>query len=425
MKPNAVFVINYFHPDYASTGQILTDLCKYLQNDFNITVIAELPPMMRNSQDTSKYQYDRLENINIIRIRLPQVDKGNKLSRLRYIVSYFFSALYILLKQKKIDFIYTISQPPILGGLIGSIGKILKRTKHIYNVQDFNPEQIEAVGFNKNKLLIEGAKWLDKLNCRISDHVIIVGHDMQDTLSHRFNNRNVPANSVIHNWTDEKDITPLDKSHPEVAKFLGELNLTDKFVVMYSGNLGLYYDLENLIRFTDQFEECEDLVFLFIGEGAVKNKMMEHVTQYRIQQVEFIGFQDKSRIKYSLNAADLHLVVNQKGIKGVSVPSKIYGVMAAGKPVLGVLEEESEAHRLVKASGCGELVEPQQYEEFVQAIKKMYFMDRAQLKDMGLQGRVYLDQHLQRETAMEKYRYVLSNISSIHNSRQEGAELNL
>ncbi|WP_211749198.1 glycosyltransferase family 4 protein [Paenibacillus sp. Marseille-Q4541] len=425
MKPNIVFVINYFHPDYASTGQILTDLCMHLQHDFNITVIAELPPSMKDNNNRKKFHYDELEKIKIIRIQLPEVDKTSKLSRLRYIASYFFNAVYILLKQRDMQFIYTISQPPVLGGLIGSIGKILRGSKHIYNIQDFNPEQAEAVGYNKSKLLVGVARWVDKMNCRLADHVITVGYDMRETLERRFKNRNVPSNSVINNWTDEKDIVPLDKTHPEVSQFLDENDLQDKFIVMYSGNLGLYYDLENLIKFTERFKECPDLMFVFIGEGAVKHKMMSFVKEQQITQVKFLGFQDKSRIKYSLNAADIHLVVNQKGIKGVSVPSKIYGVMAAGKPVFGVLEDGSEAFRLVEESKCGVLVEPQQYDEFVEKVKQMYFMKNSELFEMGMRGRSYLDQNLRREVAMDKYRTLLHSLTSEPNAKQKGVEMNL
>lgn len=411
MKPNIVFVINYFHPDYASTGQLLTELCLHLQHEFNITVIAELPRSME-AGSKQRYSYDQLENIRIIRIRLPEVNKRNKASRLRYIATYFFYAVFMLLRQKNTDFIYTISQPPILGGLIGTIGKLLKRAKHIYNIQDFNPEQAEAVGFNKSKWLLGAARWMDTQNCKIADHIITVGYDMKDTLEKRFAYHNVTSNTVIHNWTDEEDIVPLPKTHPKVAEFLADHGLKGKFIVMYSGNLGLYYDLENLITMTEQFKGFKDLVFLFIGEGAVKAQMQQYVEEHKITQVTFLSFQPKENLKYSLNAADIHLVVNQKGIKGVSVPSKIYGVMAAGKPVLGVLEQGSEAHRLIEDSECGLLVEPQQYDEFVTRLKTMYFMDRNNLKASGLNGRAYLERHLKRETAMGKYRDLLQKLSS-------------
>lgn len=101
MKPKIVFVINYFYPDYASTGQLLTELCLYLQHDFDITVIAECPPGYGGEAAAKgRYITDHLENIKVIRIRLPEVDKQSKFSRIKYISTYFFYATYLLLKQK-------------------------------------------------------------------------------------------------------------------------------------------------------------------------------------------------------------------------------------------------------------------------------------------------------------------------------------
>jgi len=294
-----------------------------------------------------------------------------------------------------------------LGGLIGTLRKLTKRAKHIYNIQDFNPEQAEAVGFSKNKQLFRAARWMDTLNCKYADHIITVGQDMQQTLLRRFADRKVTENTVINNWTNEQDIIPLSKQHPRVAEFIESNGWQDKFIVMYSGNLGLYYDLENVIKITKEFKDHKDLVFVFIGEGAVKKQMQQFVEENHLQQVYFLPYQPIENIKYSLNAADVHMVVNQKGIKGVSVPSKIYGVMAAGKPVFGVLEKGSEAHRLIEESRCGVVSEPQDYEEAIRNLRDMYEMDRQELAAAGMRGRSYLEEHLRRETSLEKYRNLL------------------
>ncbi|OXM13114.1 glycosyltransferase family 4 protein [Paenibacillus herberti] len=412
-KPHIVFVINYFYPDYASTGQLLTELCLHLQHDFWITVIAAQPGYAGEKSETKdepRYTEDSLEGIRILRIRLPEVDKRSKSSRLRYITSYFFHAVRLLLRQRKVDFVYTISQPPVLGGLIGTVGKLALRSKHIYNIQDFNPEQAQAARFMDQALVHKAALMVDKLNCRLSDHVILVGQDMKETLEKRFGGRNVPAHSVINNWTDEEEIVPLRREDPGVAAFLKKHDLEDKFVVMYSGNIGLYYDLENLIRIAPQFREMPDLKFVFIGEGAVKVQMEQFVSEQKLDNVLFLPYQPKDQLRYSLNAADVHLVVNQKGIKGVSVPSKIYGVMAAGKAVMGVLEEGSEAHRLIVESGCGNTSEPQRYGDAVQQLKALYNLGRDGLAQRGLQGRDYLERHLRRSLSLEKYRQLLLSL---------------
>ncbi|WP_145135909.1 glycosyltransferase family 4 protein [Paenibacillus sp. Y412MC10] len=409
MKRNIVFVINYFYPDYASTGQLLTELCLHIQHDFNITVIAaETEENAEPKKEKRRFTHDRLENIDIIRIKLPELNKRSKQSRLKYILTYFFYSILLILRLKRVHLIYTISTPPIVGGLIGTIGKYSKRAKHIYNIQDFNPEQAEAIGYMNNKLIFKLARWVDTVNCKCADHIITVGKDMQQTLVDRFKNSAVTDNTVINNWTDEKDIVPLPKDHPKVADFIETHGWKDKFIVMYSGNLGLYYDLENLIDITSAFKEQNDIVFVFIGDGAVKNEMQQKAKEN--PNVFFLPFQPKSDIKFTLNAADIHLVVNQKGIKGVSVPSKIYGVMAAGKPILGVLERGSEAAMLIENSRCGTVVEPQNYDEVIKQIYYFYNLRNHELTSRGLQGRTYLDNNLRRDISLDKYRNLLLSV---------------
>lgn len=411
-KKKITFVINYFYPDLAATSQLMTELTGRLQNDFDITVIAAQPGYAGENHDSKKlFEVDYLESIKVVRIKLPEVNKNSKISRMKYISSYFLLANIALLKEKETDVIFTISQPPVLGGLIGTIGKLLKRSRHIYSVHDFNPEQAAAVAYTNNQAVFKIAKAVDKLNCSYADQVLLVGEDMAETLRGRFTGQQVPSHTVISNWTDEHAIVPLEKDEPAIREFLETHGLVDKFIVMYSGNLGLYYDLENLIHVSKQFVDQPDIVFLFIGEGAVKQRIQEYAAENELENVKFLPYQPKEFLKYSLNAADVHLVVNQKGIKGVSVPSKIYGVMAAGKPVLGVLEEGSEVQRLIFESGAGVVIEPQNYQGVVHAISYLRSLDPDELKAMGLKGRAYLEKNLTRDTSINKYRDVLQSVA--------------
>ncbi|WP_085522671.1 glycosyltransferase family 4 protein [Tuberibacillus sp. Marseille-P3662] len=410
MQKHITFIINYFYPDLASTGQLMTDLCTELQNDFEITVIAAQPNYAgENVSSKPLFEKDKLENMDVIRIRLPEVNKNSKLSRLKYILAYFFLALIALLKVKKLNAIYTISQPPVLGGLIGTLGKFFKRSKHIYNIQDFNPEQAAAISYSSG-FLVKLAKSIDKMNCKLSDQVIVVGNDMAETLKGRFKNCNVPDHTVINNWTDDKNIIPLDKEEQQIKEFVETYNLRNKTVIMYSGNIGLFYDLENIIKITTDYKDNENLVFLFIGEGAMKSHIKEFVAKNNIRNVLFLPYQPKDFIKYSLNVADIHLVVNQKGIKGVSVPSKIYGVMAAGKPILGVLEDGSEASNLINESNCGVVVEPQNYDGIKKEIDRFLDLSEVERIALGENGRKYLEQHLRKEVSINKYRDTLKSV---------------
>ena len=413
-KKKLLVYAHYYYPDVASTGQILKELCEGMKDTFDITVICVVPSysgVIDEKYKTQRIYNEEINGINVIRVRVPEFQKSNKLSRIKNLLSYFFNSLLATLKLEKHDYIFTISQPPILGGLLGVLGKWIKGGKLIYNIQDFNPEQTMAVGYSKNKLLLSSVMMVDKFNCKKSDEVIVVGRDMQETLKNRFNNKKVPKNTFINNWIDEKEIYPLEQNHPKIVAFKKKYNLQDKFIIMYSGNIGLYYDLENIIKVIGKFNGIDDVVFVFVGDGTVKNKIENYVKENKLSNVTFIPYQDKADLVYSLNAADIHWVVNSKGIKGVSVPSKLYGVMAAGKPVLGVLDKGSEARLIVDECNCGLCTEPGNYDEIY---KKIDFIlnNKEEIKRLGINGRNYLESNLTKDVSINKYKNTIVSLDS-------------
>lgn len=414
MKKKLLIYAHYFYPDVASTGQILAELAEGMIDAFDITVICVVPSysgVIEEKYKSKRIYIEEYKGIKIVRVRVPEFEKSNKISRIKNLLAYFFNSLIATTKIEKQDYIYTISQPPILGGVLGVLGKWIKGGKLIYNIQDFNPEQTIAVGYAKNKLLLNTVMAVDKFSCKNSDKVIVVGRDMQETLKNRFNNKKVPSNVFINNWINEREIYPLDQNHPKIIAFKEKYNLKDKFIIMYSGNIGLYYDLENIIKVIGEFKDREDVVFAFIGDGTVKSKIEEYVTDNKLNNVTFIPYQDKADLIYSLNAADIHWVVNAKGIKGVSVPSKLYGVMAAGKPVLGVLDEGSEARLIVEECNCGVCIEPGNYKEISRNIE--YILNNKELiKSLGQNGRKYLEVNLTKDVSINKYKETILSLDN-------------
>ena len=404
-KKKLLVYAHYYHPDVASTGQILKELCEGMVDEFDITVICAVPSYSGKIADeytTDKYYHENIDGVKVVRVRVPAFTKDNKKSRIKNLVSYFFGAVGATWKTGKQDYIFTISQPPILGGVLGVIGKFFKGGKLIYNIQDFNPEQTLAVGYSKNKLILNVAMVIDKFSCRQADKVIVVGRDMQETLSNRFNNKNVPCNVFINNWINEKEIYPLPEDNEKVTAFKKRYDLDNKTVIMYSGNIGLYYDLENLIKVVGRFKDRDDVVFSFVGDGSKKKDIEAYVNEQELKNVQFIPYQDKEDLIYSLNAGDVHWVVNAKGIKGVSVPSKLYGVMAAGKTVFGVLEEGSEARLIIEDCKCGVCIEPGKYDLIFQELTNV--IDNIdEYKRLGFKGKQYVDKYIKKDVAIEKY----------------------
>jgi len=420
-KKRVLIFAHYYYPDVASTGQILQDLAEGIRREFDVTVICTVPSYEGKVAEEYKHRkgcfVENINGVRVIRVPVCEFTKTNKLSRVRNILSYFAGAIKVCRKCGHQDYIFTISQPPIMGGILGVIAKYLKGAKLIYNIQDYNPEQIIAVDYLHFKPLLKLMLMFDKFSCRKSDLVITVGRDLVDTLKNRFGNRNVPNHTMINNWIDEESIYPLPADNAEVKNFRQMCKLEDAFVIMYSGNIGLYYDLENLIKVIGEFDTAKTpdgrrVVFAFVGGGTLLNKLTSYVVQNKITNVYFLPYQDKDKLIYSLNSADVHWCVNAEGIKGVSCPSKFYGIAACAKPVLGVLEEGTEIRAIIEETGCGKVCAPGDYDGVRENIR--WFIDHAdnasELEKMGRDGYDYLIHHMTKNISIKKYIDAIKNI---------------
>lgn len=418
-KKRILMYAHYYVPDVASTGQILKELAEGMKDKFDITIICVVPSysgVIDEKYKKKKYYKENINGINIIRVRVPEFSKADKKSRVKNILAYFFRAIYATLKAGKQDYVFSISQPPVLGGLLGVIGKFMKRAKFIYNIQDFNPEQVMAVNYSKNKTILKLMMFFDKFSCRRANKVIVVGRDMAETLKNRFKNKKVPQYAVINNWIDENEIYPLEPSNENVLKFKNKYGLDDKYIIMYSGNIGLYYDLENIIKVIEKFpkgtktKSGKDVVFAFVGAGTVLDTLVEYKQKHNMENVVFIPYQDKADLIYSLNAGDVHWCVNAKGIKGVSCPSKYYGIASCQKPVLGVLEKGSEIRCIIDETNSGLCAEPEDYNAIEKNIQ--WFIDNAGsdvIKNMAESGHNNLMKNLTRKVSINKYKDEILN----------------
>ena len=413
-KKNILIFAHYYHPDIASTGQLLKDMAEGMTEKFNVTVICAVPSYsgtISEKYSTQKYYFEELNGVKIIRVKVPPFTKANKLSRVKNIVAYYFNALGACRRAGSQDYIFALSQPPILGGMLGVAAKRMKRAKLIYCIQDFNPEQIIAVKYVGIPAVLKAAMALDKRSCRKSDLVVTVGRDLVETLERRFSGSKVPRHIMINNWIEEKKIYPLSFEDGRVNAFREQYGLKDKFVIMYSGNMGLYYDLEGLIKVMERFSaenlktpDGREVIFAMVGDGTICNQLKEYATEHEIKNMVFAPYQAKQDIIYSLNAADVHWCVSAKGIKGVSCPSKAYGIMAVAKPAIGVLEEGSEIRGIIEDSGCGKCCEPGDYDA-VSDILKWYITNAGtgELERMGEAGRKYLEEKLSEQASVNKY----------------------
>ncbi len=410
-----LLITHLFYPEVASTAQIYTDMAKYLSNYYDVTVICSVPCYVGKIDDKykgKKYFEENLDNIKSIRVSVEEYEKGKKITRINHILSFLKNSkkiIKMLKKKNKYDCIFATSQPPFIGGLLGQYAKKKLHIPMIYNIQDFQPEQTIAVGYVKSKLILGICKKIDKKSCKKSDMIITVGSDMQDTLNNRFNNKNVPNNIVINNWIDEKALYPLDKANDRIKEFRKEYGLDNKFVIMYSGNIGLYYDLENIMNEIVKFKDNDNIRFAFVGDGSVKSNLEKIVSDNECKNVIFIPYQKKEDLIYSLNSADVHIVCNAKGIKGVSVPSKIYGILASNVPCIGILEKDSTAYNIIKESDCGEVVEPGDYNNIYELFKKVISEKEIYVNNHNT-GYKYLMNNFTMDISLNKYKEAIDKL---------------
>jgi glycosyltransferase involved in cell wall biosynthesis len=170
---------------------------------------------------------------------------------------------------------------------------------------------------------------------------------------------------VIHNWADGERIQPVPrKDHP----LLREWNLAGKFVVQYSGNIGLFHEIETVIAAAEQLRDREDIAFLFIGEGGQLPRLRQRAKDENLSNIVFQPFQPRERLPLSLTACDAAVVSLKEEATGCCVPSKLYGVLAAGRPVLAVANEKTETARTITRGQCGAVVAPGDSEKLKETI---------------------------------------------------------
>ncbi len=214
-----------------------------------------------------------------------------------------------------------------------------------------------------------------------ADRVVVLGDDMRRRVLAK-GYQHPERIHVIPNWVDTTRIRP----QTGVNQFREEHQLSGCFVAMFSGNLGLSQRLENVLTVAGQFADNDNVRFLFVGEGAAKASLMEQAKAQKLVNTLFLPYQPKESLSVSLSAADVHLVPLQAGVAGLIVPSKVYGIMAAGRPLITAIEEDSHPAQIVREYQCGLRVDPDSPAELRKAIA--WAIDHPEeLREMGQRGR--------------------------------------
>ena len=296
-----------------------------------------------------------------------------------------------------------MTDPPI----VGDVGVIVGRRFGVPVLvisQDVFPEIATELGRLGNPAVVGVLRTLVGGYLRRADRIVAIGETMRRRLE--LKGAAPERLRVIPNWVDTSEITPQPRDN-EWARAHG---LDGTFVVMHSGNVGHAQDLDSLVRAATFLRDLDDLLVVIAGFGARHSEMVELAERLEVtEQLRFLPYQKRERLPLSLSSADLHVVGLAKGLAGYVVPSRLYGILSAGRPVIAAAEEDSETARLVAEVGCGIVIPPGRPELLARTIRAA--RDGAyDLEAMGSRGRAYVEREADRSVAMERYRKLVAEL---------------
>jgi colanic acid biosynthesis glycosyl transferase WcaI len=270
----------------------------------------------------------------------------------------------LILKVHHGDKILVVTNPPTLPYVAIIVGR-LKGARCFVLVYDVYPEVLVATGLiREGHPLIKIMHSMTALLFRSADAVIVLGRDMKDLVTQRYHDsgRNL---HIIPNWTDAEEIKPTSRTENNL---LLQQRIVDKFIVGYIGNIGRTHDIESIIASARIISERDQIHFLFVGNGAKKQWLDQYVVSSGLTNVTTLPFLDRSRQNEVHNACDLSIISFVPGMAGLSVPSRMYNMMAAGKPILAVTDGWSELARVIEEERIGWVISSHSPEEIAECI---------------------------------------------------------
>lgn len=400
-----LFINQYYYPDTAATAQFLADVAEGLGKGFEVSVICGRPSYRLNNQPLLTRRFDSGvgNGVRVMRAWNTNFGRDSMKGRLANYLTFFSSAfLTALLRGHKSDLVYTKTDPPIIG-LAGYLLSKTWRVPFIYNVTDVYPEIAQKLGLLRDGAAARLFDGMSRFLVQKADKTVALGHVM----ARRLIEKGAPPEKVvvIPDWAPTDVITPVGKRNP----FSIQHQLSDKFVVLHSGNIGLVQDLENLVLAAELLRDHREIVFVIIGDGVRRPHLLRMVEERSLKNVRFIPYQETTVLKYSLGSADLSLVSLKKGLAGYILPSKIYGILASGRCVLAAVDDESEIAEIVRTERCGLIAQPGNPESLAQVILRGY-EERDTLADLGKNGRRAAEEKYSLTVGIESYRRLFREI---------------
>ncbi len=386
-----LFLNRVFGPDTEATGVLLHELAEDLAFEHEVTVICA-------RTDSSRFRIGRLFQreshgaMKVVRTFALSISKSHGV--LRYLDLFiYFGLAWIAAFREHPDIIIAETDPPALG-LLGAIFGRLRSCRSIYYCQDVYPDVAVATGGLKNRALLGLLRRCNRFAYRRSDAIVALAADMAGLLRLK----GIPADkiAIIPNWID------CNKVKPQALRADWREKYSANFVVMYAGNLGWTQKLESLLEAAHLLRGEPRVKFILVGDGARRKQLQDETRLRSLTNVEFIDRVNPNAISEVLAAADLHLIPLGAGVAGCMVPSKVYGILAAGKPFVAMMEKHAEVARLALEFEVGFVVPPGDAVALARTIAES-MANRYLLAEMGVRARALAEQTCDRRLATKRF----------------------
>ncbi|MFI5177509.1 MAG: glycosyltransferase family 4 protein [Vicinamibacterales bacterium] len=374
-----------YYPDQTATGQLLTELCEELvrEHGCQVSVITGRPlhPVAgADRPDRSLVARDAQHGVRIFRARGTRFSKSRFAGRACNYLTYFLSACYAGLRLDAPDVVVALTDPPIVG-LAAWLARLRFGAPLVMVFQDVFPEVTIILRDFQSPAINSALRRVNRFLVRRAARNVAIGETMRQRL---IEDKGAPPDRtvVIANWADTSAIQPGPRDNAWSRAF----HLTGKFVVMHSGNLGLAQNLETLVDAAALLREVPDVQVVLQGDGVKKPALLERVKTLNLTNVTFLPFAPKDALGDSFAAADLFVIGLERGLAGYIVPSKVYGILAAGRPFIAAVEPTCEVASMATEHDCGVVVEPGDARALADGILACY-RDRERTARLGANAR--------------------------------------
>jgi len=376
----------HFAPDTAPTGEVVTRIVAELAAlGHRVDVVTSLPWYREHRLEPGwsgqLVRTERTEWGSVRRVHpFPGGDKRDLVRRALGFAGFSLLAGGASLRGGRVDAVVAMS-PPLTLGLTGWATHLARRGPLVFNIQDVFPDAAVRTGAITNEKLIAAARRLETVTYRRAAAITVLSEDLRENVAAKLPTRDRAKVHVIPNFVDTDAIRPQDRLTP----YRTQLLIRSEPVVMYAGNVGFSQSLDMLV---EAARHLPSVMFVVNGDGAARSALEQQA--HGLANVRFAGYQPRERLTEVLASADLHVVPLKAGLGNVSVPSKTYSILAAGRPLLAAIDPGTEVPRIVEASGAGRVIAPDDPAAFTAAIEAM-LADVDGLRRMGAAGRSWVE----------------------------------